>query len=259
MVRRRRPQKEKIAQATALSVAVHGAIVLLLLWGLREGSVLLANDRAGTGPSATDRAGGGGGGGGAEQVTYYDIPTAPAPPPVPVEATPEDVLPPITPPPPMQQPEPPAERPVPTQPMPTPAPSSQGGAGAGQGGGQGPGSGPGVGPGSGGGSGGGTGGGIGSGTGTGTGGGTGDITPPNQTFLPPFPNPPGSVRRPQDIVLRVTVDTRGRVTRVDLLSSSGDRRFDETLRRWALEVEYEPARDRAGRAVAAQTDLTYQI
>jgi TonB family protein len=255
---RRRSRDEKVAQGTAVSVALHALILLLLFWGVGESSYLLANEQPGTGPS-DGPAGGGGGGGREEQVTYYEIPVTPAAPPVPVVPTPEDVVLPQTPPPPVTQPELPQECPAPTPTPPAPTPAGNGGAGAGDGGGQGAGAGPGEGPGSGGGTGGGNGGGIGSGNGPGTGGGNGTIVPPSTDLILLPPQKPSGMRT-QEVTIRFYVNRRGKVTRVDVLNSTGNRRYDDELRRRMAEYEFTPARDtRTGEAVDAATDITITI
>jgi recombination protein RecA len=133
-----------------------------------------------------------------------------------------------------------------------------GGVGAGAGTGTGEGTGAGEGPGSGGGTGGGTGGGIGSGTGPGTGGGEGAIQPPSPAMLLLPPPRPRGVES-QDVVIRLTVDARGRVREVRLLSSTGNRGYDGQLRRRAMEWTFNPARTADGRAVEYPYEVTLTI
>ncbi|HEU4452054.1 MAG TPA: energy transducer TonB [Longimicrobium sp.] len=255
--------------AAAASVAVHVLLVLLLGWGMREG-VLLANESVGTGIDDDQwpgGGGGGGGGGGAEEVVFYDIPPPPPPPAVVTPPEPDElVIPQEVVPPPPPAPEPPAEEvkpappaPRPAPPAPTPGTGAGPGTGGAQGAGAGPGQGPGTGPGSGGGSGGGTGGGVGSGTGPGTGRGDGRVIPPSTDLLLLPPDPPRGLRG-RDVVTRVHVDAVGNVTRVEMVTSSGDRRDDEALRRKLMDYKFNPARlADNNRPVAAATDIVITI
>ena len=256
------------------SAVLHLLIVLLLVFGLKDRGLLLADEMAGDGPDATEAGGGGGGGGGGgdggEQVTYYELPATPAPqpqPPVPVppeeEVLPPPVTPPVTPPPaetpPVPTPPAAVPAPRPTPPAAQPTAGTGGGTGAGTGAGQGPGQGPGVGPGSGGGTGGGTGGGIGSGTGPGTGGGEGSVIPP-QADLQLFPPDPPRAVRGRSVQVTVAVNEQGNVTDAEVTISSGDRRYDQLLRRQAMEWHFRPARDRAtGRPVAVRYPIGFDI
>jgi periplasmic protein TonB len=256
--------------AAAASVAVHVLLVLLLGWGMREG-VLLANESVGTGIDDNQwpgGGGGGGGGGGAEEVVIYDIPPPPPPPPaVPTPPEPDELVvpeevvppPPPTPPPPVETPKATPPTPRPPTPAPTPGAGAGPGTGATQGPGAGPGEGPGTGPGSGGGSGGGTGGGVGSGTGTGTGRGEGRIIPPSTDLLLLPPDAPRSLRG-REVVARVHVDATGNVVRVEMVTSSGNGRYDEQLRRKLMEYKFTPGRDATtNRPVAAPTDITFTL
>lgn len=253
--------------AAAASVAVHVLLVLLLGWGMREG-VLLANETPGTGidDNQWPGGGGGGGGGGGEQVVFIDIPPPPPPPAVPTPPEPDALVVPeeVVPPPPPPTPVPPAEPAKVTPPAPRPpAPTTGAGAGPGtgatQGPGAGPGQGPGTGPGSGGGSGGGTGGGVGSGTGPGTGRGEGRIIPPSTDLLLLPPDAPRPLRG-RDVVARVTVDETGNVIRVEMVTSSGNGRYDEALRRKLMEYKFTPGRNAdTNRPVTAATDITFTL
>ncbi|HEU0013619.1 MAG TPA: energy transducer TonB [Longimicrobium sp.] len=240
--KRRRNRRETL-RAAGLSALVHVLIVAALVWGIQR--EVMAGDPAGDGPALVfPDPGGGGGGGGAEgeMVSYVNLPP---PPPVPeekpVEVKEDELIPPEETPPPEPTPTPPAQ-PQEAQPRPpAPAPAgAQQGAGGGQDQGQGPGTGPGIGPGSGGGSGGGTGGGEGSGTGPGSGGGGSRIRPPTTDFLLIPPEKPRGVRS-QELTVRVLVDERGRVKSARLLTSTGNRGYDEQIRRWALQLGFRPA------------------
>ncbi|HEX8829709.1 MAG TPA: energy transducer TonB [Longimicrobium sp.] len=266
IVRGRRPDKKKVSGAVAVSAAIHLLIVFLLVFAVRE-DLVLAGEAAGDGPAGADPLGaGGGGGGGGEQVTYYEVPAPAVPQPAPVPVPPEEeVLPPVVPPPvtpPPQETPPPAATPAPPAPTPpaaVPASGPGGGPGGSAGAGQGPGTGPGVGPGSGGGSGGGTGGGTGSGTGPGSAGGEGSVIPP-VADLQLFPPDPPRALRGRAVEVTVAVDEQGKVTGADVTISSGDRRYDQLLRRQAMEWHFRPARDRAsGRPVAVRYPIGFDI
>ncbi len=136
---------------------------------------------------------------------------------------------------------------VPDPPLapPPPAPAPRGGiAPAPPGGGT-----PGIGRGAGGGAGPGSGRGIGPGSGPGTGAGPGDgIRPPAPLTILMPPVVTDAVRGGSAKVL-LQVDSAGRVSAADVVVSSGDRRYDEALRRVALGWRFRPARDPANRPV----------
>ena len=115
------------------------------------------------------------------------------------------------------------------------------GTGTGSGGGVGPGAGPGSGPGS--------GPGAGPGTGSGQGGssGTGIRPPAPLTILIP-PTATAAVRG-KSATIRLQVDTLGTVRGADVVVSSGDRGYDQQLRRVALGWRFRPARDAANRPI----------
>ena len=136
-----------------------------------------------------------------------------------------------------------------------PAVVSAGAAFGGQGTGSGPGRGPGTGPGSGGGSGGGEGGGIGSGGGPGIGRGRVLSPQPDFMLLPPMPTPGGV--RGKTVVVRLAIDMAGGVNEVELIPSTGDRGYDQALRRTAMGWHFRPARDAANRAVAVTYDVSF--
>ncbi|HEV2148875.1 MAG TPA: hypothetical protein VGR37_15830 [Longimicrobiaceae bacterium] len=267
---RRNPESRKQAlRSIALSAVVHaGLVALALLGGGRVGYALL--DDLGTPTGVSDGpsgGGGGGGGGGGERVTYIDI--APAPAPAADEVTLTVPEPEPVPPPPEPEPQPVVPPPVPTPrpavqapAAPSTAPATGGqegagsasagegaGAGGGTGTGTGEGTGSGTGPGSGGGSGGGTGGGIGSGVGTGTGAGRIQAPVPEFVLLPPS-NAPRSVRG-DSLLVRLSIDASGKVRDVDF-RSTGDRGYDQKLRRTALEWRFRPARDASNKPVAVE-------
>lgn len=244
----RKKDRRGALPAAGAAALVHLALLALLAWGVRS-KVLLAGDPAGTGPALAFPEGGGGGGGGSggeEVVSYVDV-AAPEPTPVEevVETVPEEDV--LIPPEPTPVPEPPKQE-VPkteTRPVvPAPGPASPGaeqGTGGGTGTGTGPGEGSGTGPGSGSGSGGGNGSGIGSGTGPGTGGGSRIRPPMTDVLLIPPDKPRGVQGQVVQFVLRV--DVRGRVKDARLSGSTGNRGYDERLRRWALTLLFRPAMD----------------
>ena len=182
-------------QGVIVSILVHGAILLLLLFPIvlaRTTIIPMQQGAGGMGP-----AGGGGGGRGGVQAmsdTIRFVRVAPTPVPTPTSLPPitPAIAPTVPPPPPVPAPITPAVKP-PEQTATTAPVTSIAGAGTG------PGSGndgtTGNGPGSGGGNGAGIGTGRGSGVGPGTGGGTqANYAPqPIEVFLPPFP-PPKSVK-----------------------------------------------------------------
>ena len=247
--------------ATVIAIAVHAVFVLLLVFGFRQ-TVLMAGegDRDDADPGRAG--GGGGGGGGGEQVSYYEVSRPPPPPPVVTQPEPDALVPPVVPPPPPPAPVPPAAQPAPAPVAPTPAPVAAPGPGAGQG----PAVGPGTGPGTGGGSGGGSGGGNGPGTGTGTGPGNGNgagggsrTTEPTPDLMLVPPNPPRGLGR-REVELRLTVSERGEVTNVEVLRPTGNRGYDEQLKRTARDWTFNPARELAtNRPIAAFYNVVFNL
>lgn len=244
----RRKNRHGALPAAGVAALVHVLLIVLLVWGFRS-KILVAGQPFGTGPTLNFPEGGGGGGGGSggeEVVSYVELAPAPEPETTEPVVPEEDVL---VPPEPTPVPEPPKPEPARTdappqaQPAPNPAPATAGqgaGNGGGAGAGQGPGEGPGTGPGSGGGSGGGTGGGIGSGVGPGTGGGPSRIRPPGTDVLLIPPDRPRGVAS-QTLVITLRVDVRGRVKDARLNVSTGNRGYDERVRRWAMDLVFRPA------------------
>jgi protein TonB len=259
----RKKNRRGALPAAGAAAFVHLCLILLLVWGVRS-RVLLAIEPAGTGPALNFPEGGGGGGGGSggeEMVSYVDVAAPAQPDPAVVETVPEeDVLIPPEHAPVPQPPQPEApkvEAPQTRPPAATQGPASPGaqaGTGGGQGSGSGPGEGSGTGPGSGSGSGGGNGSGTGSGNGPGDGGGS-RIRPPTSDVLMIPPDRPNGVAS-QEITIRLTVDVRGRVRDARLTSSTGNRGFDERVRRWALSLVFRPAVDTTtNRPVEATTEV----
>jgi hypothetical protein len=231
--------------AAGVAVLLHALLIAGLFWVVRH-DVARAGEAWGDGIvlGAPDGGGGGGGGsGGDELVSYLDIsPPEPEPEPEVVPEPEEDVLVPPEPVVEPPRPQPPASTPSdrPAVPVAPPAGGTGGGTGGGAGPGAGPGQGPGEGPGSGGGSGGGTGGGVGTGQGPGTGRGESRIRPPQSDVLLIPPDRPSGVPS-QDLTVMLRVDTRGRVRDARLAASTGNRGYDDRIRRWAMGLVFRPA------------------
>jgi len=249
--------------ATAISVVVHAVLVLLLMFGFRQ-SLLMAGEGDRDAGDPGKAGGGGGGGGGGEQVSYYEVPRPPPPPPPPpTQPEPDALVPPVVPPPPPVPVPPVQPRPAPPAPAAAPTPVV---VAAGPGAGQGPAASPGVGPGSGGGTGGGSGGGNGPGTGTGTGPGNGTgggggsrVTLPTSDLMLIPPNRPRGMAS-RDVVLRLSISERGDVTEAEVLTPTGNRGYDEQLKRTARDWKFNPARDIASnRPVAVLYDVTFTL
>ncbi len=241
----------------SLAVAVLFHLLLLLLAIGPVGHHLLQTETdpgVGTGIGA-GVAGGGGGGNDEQMLVALSAPpmpaagteTAPPPPPPPHLVLPQPDMP--VPPPPRL-----ADAQVATTAVPAVTVGAL--AGGGQGTGVGPGSGPGTGPGSGGGSGGGEGGGIGSGIGPGIG--RGRLLQPTPDFMLMPPTAPGAVHG-KTVVVRLAIDATGKVRDVELLPSSGDRGFDQALRRTAMGWHFRPARDASNRPVAVTYDVSFNF
>jgi TonB family protein len=73
------------------------------------------------------------------------------------------------------------------------------------------------------------------------------------------PDKPGGVAS-QEITVRLTVDERGRVRDARLISSTGNRGYDERIRRWALTLLFRPAVNLdTNRPVEAQTEIKVYV
>lgn len=253
-----RPQRERrdTAKSALVSGVLHLLIVLALIWVTRASMLVLSGEQgAGTGIGA-GAAGGGGGGGRDEQVSLL-IPEPEPAPPEPEQLTivaekVEELQPPEI------DPEPEitvtaVDSIPPTAATPAP-PTPTTGTGTGTGSGTGPATGPGTGPGSAGGTGGGSGGGIGSGVGPGTG--RGRVIPPSPEVLLIPPPAPGGVRG-KTVVVRLSVDSVGAVREAEIIPSTGDRKYDASLKRVALGWKFKAARDPANRSVSVLFDVTF--
>jgi TonB family protein len=257
-----RPERDNqdTAKSALVSALFHLAIVLLIV-GLTRAGVMVVTGDLGVGTGIGTGAAGGGGGGGREDVMSILVrQSEPEPEPVTAEdlVVPEQVE---------EVPEPEVEEepieevkiaavdstPKPAAPAPQPL-NPPGGTGTGEGTGTGPGTGAGVGPGSGGGTGGGSGGGIGSGMGPGTG--RGKILGPSPEVLLVPPTPPGNVRG-KAVVVRLQVDSTGVVRDADIIPSTGNRKYDDTLKKTALGWRFRAARDAGNRPVAVLFDVTF--
>jgi TonB family protein len=242
------------AISTTASVLAH-LLVLVLFISVGGGKSLETVLGAGVGDGIGAGPAGGGGGGGDDQPLMFtpikDEPAAPS-----VEKPPEPVPPPV----PVPEPEiKPVENPptiamaIPDTLLRTPV-VAVGGSGGGQGTGTGSGTGQGTGPGSGGGSGGGEGGGIGSGVGPGSGRGK-TLAPSPEVLLIP-PPAPGGVRG-KTVVVRLAVDENGTVRDAEVIPSTGDRKYDASLKRVAMGWRFRAARDAANKPVPVQFDVTF--
>lgn len=261
----RKKDRRGALPAAGVAALVHVVLVALLVWGIRS-DVLLAVEPSGSGPMLGFPEGGGGGGGGGEEVVSYVEVAAPEPEKVEVETVPEEEV--LIPPEPTPVPQPPkveapkTEAPQNRPPVPATGPATAGegaGTGGGEGTGSGEGEGSGVGPGSGSGTGGGEGSGAGIGRGPGEGGGPSRIRPPVTDVLPIPPDRPSGVAS-QEITIRVRVDVRGRVRDARLASSTGNRGYDDRVRRWAMTLVFRPAVDTAtNRPVEANTEVKIWI
>jgi TonB family protein len=190
----------------------------------------------------------GGGGGGGERIQMIQLPEPPTEVPAlpPVVPTTELVIPDID--------IPDLVDPTrialaaPPDSFPTPGGAASGGGGTGAG--------PGSGSGSGGGSGSGTG--LGTGPGRGSGRGGDGVRPPAPLtiLIPPAATP--SVRG-KAATVRLQVDTIGVVRDADVVVSSGDRGYDEKLRRIAMGWRFRPARDAANRPVAYPFEVSLRF
>jgi TonB family protein len=233
-------------------VVLHVALLLAIIQlGREQGDIAGA---PGDGPSWL---GGGGGGGGSagrslSDVTYY-VTIAPLTPesPTTIELPAIEPIEPLS----LDVPPPPTLD-APSAPIIPDIALGGGGTGTGEGPGTGSGTGPGSGSGTGGGDGSGTGPGSGAGTGPGSGAG-GRITPPDPAGMMFYPPAPRGVRGRGWITVRVDIDSRGRVTDVELVPPTGNSSYDRELRRRAEEWRFRPARDENGRAVPYTYD--YQI
>ena len=255
-------RKEGTRAGAAVSLLIHGAIILLLIgpaaWASKEAIERLEQGAGGPGP-----AGGGGGGtrgtGGERTVERITFATPPRPVPTPVPA----VTPPQVTPPPLPKP---VVTPTPTPVTPavappvaaTPAastivtttPGSGGGTGADGSGGNGPGSGGGVGS--------GIGTGRGSGVGPGTGGGNQANYPPEPTemFLPPMPVP--AKVRGFHLIAEFDVDETGRVVSMKF-TETRDGDYNRKLREILRSIRFRPGTRPDGTPVRMKAQIEYSL
>jgi protein TonB len=231
----------------AFSVALHALIIFALVfdWSSRSHVMQTALTPGGPGPV------GGGGGGGGQRITYVLIPPYQEPPKTAEkpEVQLQDI---VIPAPPVQQVE--IQQPVFEIPK---AAQDAGAPVIGQG--PGTGGGPGAGSGSGGGIGSGQGTGVGSATGPGTGGQGGDIFPPapRYTILPPAPVPQ-SVKG-KVISARFTVDTDGRVIKVEIDPQIRDAEYRQRFMAQLYQWTFAPAVTREGVSVRGEIVVTLTL
>lgn len=254
-----RPESEKrdTARSAVVSTIFHILLIAVLLILGKKGILALSGEQ-GAGAGIGAGAAGGGGGGGRELISIMVPEAEAANAEQPTVTVPEKV----------EEIKPPEVQPTPEQiviakadsvppaaaPSPAPAPAPTGGQGTGEGIGTGAGQGAGTGPGSGGGSGGGEGGGVGSGIGPGTG--KGRVIAPSPEVLLVPPPAPGKVRG-KTVVVRLAVDSAGGVKQAEIIPSTGDRKYDDALKRVALGWHFRPARDPFNRPVSVLFDVTF--
>jgi hypothetical protein len=225
------------SRGVLVSVALHVAVVLVLLWG---GASLALMDRA---PGSGQGRGGGGGGGGNRTLLVYVAPPEPTAPPPPIPVTvpvltaavislPEIHLPAV---------------------LPT-ALSQLGAVGPGQGTGQGSGTGPGTGTGSG----GGTGSGQGIGVGSDSGGGGRYYPPSPRTVLLPPQRVPRALHG-GTITADFDISALGEVTRVRLDPEPRDSQFAADFIAKLRQYLFTPARTLDGRPVAARLSVVFTL
>jgi TonB family protein len=65
--------------------------------------------------------------------------------------------------------------------------------------------------------------------------------------------------RGRSVTLLLTVDASGRVRRVEIESSTGDRGYDAKLRRSAMEWRFHPARTADGKAVEVTVPISFSF
>lgn len=246
---------EPRAQATAVAVLLHAAVVLLIL----APAFFYGRELIGFAPVGSGGPGAPGGGGGGnrsfpgrikyvqERVGFVkvreDEPAKPKP--EPVTPKQEEVKPPPPPPPPTPPPEEPvtaAVSGVVSDSAKSDSVGSSAGAGTGRDGtsGDGPGRGGGVGS--------GVGTGRGSGSGPGTGGGEGTIYPATVVALPILPLPVPARVRPYKMVAQFDVDSTGKA-RLISFNPSKDAGYNRRIREMLQEIRFRPAVTADGRPV----------
>ena len=230
--------RERFGGGVALSVVVHGALVLGLIVGAAATTTEVLRNMGGPGPR------GGGGGGDAAAVRYIELP--------PLASAGMRMVPRTDPP---VRPRPEINIPRPTVAQVDPQRAQQDLAAltdvrmASDGPGTGTGSGPGAGTGTGGGVGSGTGTGIGSGEGPGTGGGEGGaVLPPEPRFIIVPADRPGSVRGKQ-FAVHFWVDRTGTVTKVEVDPEIPDAAYRRKFMEQMYKFQFTPARTLDGQPV----------
>jgi protein TonB len=242
--------KEKNTGGAIVSIAIHFAILLMLLGPFWMSIVLDPNKKGAGGPGPAGGGGGGNNGTGGivtERLRYMQ--TTP-PPPVPVTTPVPVVAPPVIKPPEPEKPkvEPPKATPAPEAPKDAALVSGTGGGTGHDGtGGSGPGTGGGVGS--------GDGTGRGSGRGSGTGGGNGRIFPPTVTNLAILPIPVPSRVRPYKMIAIFEVDEKGN-SRLLTFNPSKDGDYNKKIQAMLAEVRFRPAVRSDGAPVKDTTSIT---
>jgi TonB family protein len=86
--------------------------------------------------------------------------------------------------------------------------------------------------------------------------GRGRVMAPSPEVLLVPPTPPGNVRG-KAVVVRLAVDSTGVVRDAEIIPSTGNRKYDETLKRTALGWRFRAARDQSNRPVSVLFDVTF--
>ena len=88
--------------------------------------------------------------------------------------------------------------------------------------------------------------------------GSGTTQPTTDLMLIPPNKPRGMASR--DVTLRLAINERGDVTDVEILTPTGNRGYDEQLKRTARDWKFNPAREIAtNRPVAVLYDVTFTL
>ena len=94
------------------------------------------------------------------------------------------------------------------------------------------------------------------GSGIGPGIGKGKIMTPSPEVLLVPPTAPGKVRG-KTVVVRLAVDSTGAVNNAEIIPSTGDRKYDDALKRTALGWHFRPARDPNNHPISVLFDVTF--
>jgi len=239
--------RQPILGGAATSLLFHGLLAFLVYWTGQHVSLENFGAAGGRGPA------GGGGGGGGSQIQYVELPPyVTASPPAAESPDPEPAI---------ELPIPrPDLREIPTdsrririaQPTGPIVAAQAVGRGAGSGGGEGAGTGTGGGVGS------GEGTGVGSGVGPGTGGDGGDGFAPRSRHMILPPDAPPSVNGMR-FKVRLWINERGRVTRVEVEPRIPDAAYRREFRERMSQYRFYPATNAEGRPIASHYDVEFVL